>query len=140
MGDLDRAAGGSNRDGVDVELLAASLRASSRDVASFVEVLASKLEQALPGRVRVARRGRRFLSAEKPVASLECELGQERYLLATRDGMVETRRATAVRGIVLKTEEVPLEDWIEALARSLAVEASTSERARVTLEQLLAGS
>jgi hypothetical protein len=54
-----------------------------------------------------------------------------------RGGTVETRRAKAVRGVVLKTEELPLEQWIDALARDLALEARTSEQARTALEQLL---
>jgi hypothetical protein len=121
---------------MDVDLLAASLRSSSTDLATFVEVLADKLEDALPGRVKVERRGR-FLGKDKRVETLQCELGGDRYLLAARNGTVQTRRAKAVRGVVLKTEELPLEEWIDALARDLAVEARTSERARAALEQLL---
>jgi hypothetical protein len=39
----------------------------------------------------------------------------------------------------LKTEELPLEQWLEAVASGLAAEASSSEQARLALEQLLAG-
>ena len=130
MGELEAS------DGMDVDLLAASLRSSSSDLATFVEVLADKLEDALPGRVQVERRGR-FMSKDKRVERLQCTLGDERYLLAARGGTVETRRAKAVRGVVLKTEALPLEQWIDALARDLAAEARTSEQARLALEQLL---
>ena len=46
------------------------------------------------------------------------------------------RRAgrTAVRGVVLKTEELPLADWLDALARDLATEARTSESAQLALQ------
>ena len=123
---------------IDVDLLAASLRSSSSDLATFVEVLADKLEEALPGRVVVERRGR-FLGKDKRVERLQCDLGGDRYLLAARGGTVETRRAKAVRGVVLKTEDVPLAEWLDALARDLATEAQSSERARQALEQLLSG-
>jgi hypothetical protein len=123
---------------IDVELLAGSLRASSSDLKVFVEVLADKLEDALPGRVKVGRRPTRFLGKQKRVERLECELGGQRYLLAAHDGVVEARRATAVRGVVLKTEELPLEEWLDALARDLANEARTSERAQLALQRLLA--
>lgn len=123
---------------LDVDLLAASLRSSSSDLATFVEVLADKLEEALPGRVIVERRGR-FLGKDKRVARLQCELGDQRYMLTARDGAVQTRRAKAVRGIVLKTEDVPLAEWLDALARDLATEAQSSERARLALEELLSG-
>ncbi len=128
---------GSADDAVDVEQLAATLRASSSDLRVFVEVLADKLEQALPGRVQVERRGTRFLGKEKRVERVQCQLGDQRYVLVARDGLVDTRRATAVRGVVLKTEQIPLDEWLDALAGDLATEAKTSERARLALQQLL---
>lgn len=137
MDDAGAIARASDADGVDVEQLAASLRASSSDLRVFVEVLADKLEQALPGRVQVGRRAVRLLSKEKRVERLQCQLGDQRYLLTARGGSVDTRRATAVRDIVLKTEELPLEQWLEALARDLAAEAQTNERARLALQTLL---
>jgi hypothetical protein len=124
--------------GIDVDLLASTLRSSSSDLAVFVEVLADKLEQALPGRVQVERRATRFLGKAKRVERLQCQLGDQRYLLAARHGGVETRRATSVRGVVLKTDELPLEAWLGALAGDLAAEAETSERARTALQGLLA--
>jgi hypothetical protein len=139
VGDLDPVDAGAKLEGVDVEVLAASLCASSSDLAMFVDVLAAALEQALPGRVTVVRRATRFLAKTKRVERFQCDFGEERYLLAVREGSVETRRAKAVRGVVLKTEELPLEQWLEGVARSLAAEAQTSERARFALEQLLAG-
>jgi hypothetical protein len=128
----------SDDDGIDVDLLAAALRASSSDLSVFVDVLADKLEQALPGRVQVERRATRFLGKQKRVGRIQCELGDVRYVLATRGGAIDTNRATAVRGVVLKTEPLPLADWLGALARDLAAEAQTSEHARVALQELLA--
>lgn len=103
-------------------------------MATFVEVLARKLEDALPGRVQVERRATRFLGKQKRVECLQCELGDERYLLAVRAGAVEGRRATAVRGVVLKTEALPLAEWLESFARALAAEARTSEHAQLALQ------
>jgi hypothetical protein len=102
-------------------------------------VLADKLEQALPGRVAVERRAVRRFSKEKRVARIELALGDNRYIAVTHDGVLETRCAKAVRGVVLKTEELPLEAWLEALARELATEAEASEQSRLALEQLLQG-
>ena len=94
------------------ELLAASLRASSSDLDTFVEVLADKLEHALPGRVSVERRAVRRFSKEKRVARIELALGDNRYLAIMQDGTLETRCAKAVRGVVLKTEALPLDAWL----------------------------
>jgi hypothetical protein len=124
---------------LDFDLSAASLRASGGDLQTFVDVLAGKLDRALPGRVRVQRRAIRLLSKQKQVTAIELDLGETRYLLAASRGAVETRCATAVRGIVLKSAVVSLDAWIDALLRDLANEAQTSEQARLALEQLVAG-
>jgi hypothetical protein len=124
-------------DGLGFELLAASLRSSSADLKTFVEVLGEKLELALPQRVKVARRAGRVLSRNRRVSRIEVSLGDERYLLAVEGGTIETRWAKVVRGVVLKTESLPLDAWIDGLARGLAAEAQTSERSRLALEQLL---
>jgi hypothetical protein len=126
-------------EGLDFDLSAAALRASSGDLRTFVDVLAEKLDRALPGRVRVQRRAARLLSKEKHVTAIELDLGETRYLLAAQDGVVETRCATAVRGIVLKSEAVSLDAWIDGLLRELENEARTSEQSRLALEQLVKG-
>jgi hypothetical protein len=126
-------------DEVGFELLAASLRSSSGDLKTFVEVLADKLEQALPGRVTVERRAVRRFSKEKRVARIELALGDSRYIAVAQGGALETRCAKAVRGVVLKTEALPLDAWLESLARELATEAEASEQSRLALEQLLRG-
>jgi len=133
----DAIARGLDGGEIDVDLLAATLRASSADLAVFVEVLAGKLEQALPGRVKVTRRAGRLLGKRKRVERVECDLGDRRYLLQARAGAVEARQATLVRGVVLKTNELPLEGWLDELSRDLAKEAGTSAQAQLVLQRLL---
>jgi hypothetical protein len=123
----------------DFELLAASLRSSGGDLRVFIEVLASKLEQALPGRVVVERRGARLFSKDRRVARIEVVLGDERYIAVVSGGVVETRCAKAVRGVVLKSEVLPVEAWLGRLGRGLALEAEASEQSRLALEELLRG-
>ena len=121
------------------DLLAASLRSSSGDLATFVEVLADKLEQALPGRVAVQRRPVRRFAKQKRVARVELALGDSRYIAVSEGGVVETRCAKSVRGVVLKSEVLPLDEWLAALGRALALEAEANEQSRLALEQLLRG-
>jgi hypothetical protein len=123
---------------IDVELVAASLRATAGDLKTFVDVLANKLEAALPGRVLVERKSTRFLGKEKRVERIQCLLGEARYVLSMRDG-IEARRAKEVRGVVLKTEQLSLDEWLGSLALDLAGEARTNEQAQLALQQLLAG-
>jgi len=119
------------------ELVAASLRADATDVAAFVEALAVKLEGALPGGVRVERRGGGLFSREKRVRRISVSFDETRYDLEREDGMLRTSRRSEVRGIVIKSEALDLDAWIEALSRELATQARESERARVALERLL---
>jgi hypothetical protein len=97
-----------------------------------------KLEGALPGQCRVERAGGLF-AKRKRVRRIAVDLGDERFQLEHDDGRVETRRARIVRGIVLKTEELGLDGWIDALSVELAEQARSSERARLAAERLLEG-
>ena len=127
----------SRSSGDKFELVAASLRSAGGDLDAFVEVLATKLELALPGRVKVERQSVRFLGKQKRVRRLECDLGGRRYLLAADTGAVEARRAEAVRGIVLKSERLPIDAWIDSLAQDLTEQAQANEQSRAALETLL---
>jgi hypothetical protein len=122
----------------DFDLVAASLRADAADSRGFVEALAVRLEAALPGQARVERRSRKLLSREKVVRSIEVDAGDNRYSLQVADhGAMEARRSAAVRGIVLKNDPLPLDEWIDSLARDLSEQARTSEQGRLALERLL---
>ena len=118
----------------DFDLLAASLRADATDLRAFVEALASKLQASFPDRTRIERGG--FLGGKR-VRRIECELGDDRYVVEEDGGRVATRRSKVVRGIALKNEELPLAEWIDALSRELVGEAERSERGREALERLL---
>jgi hypothetical protein len=122
----------------DFDLVAASLRAETSDMRAFVEALAVKLEQALPQETRVDRRSKKFLSREKVVRKIDVGVGDNRYVLIVDDrGNPDARRATAVRGIVLKSEELDVNSWIDGLARDLTEHATATEQGRIALERLL---
>ena len=122
----------------DFDLVAASLRADAADSRGFVEALAVRLEAALPGQARVQRRSRKFLSREKVVRAIEVDAGENRYALQMDDrGALDARRSAAVRGIVVKNDPLPLDEWIDSLARDLAEQARASEQGRLALERLL---
>jgi hypothetical protein len=121
---------------VDLDLLAASLRADSSDLAAFVESLAVKLEDAIPKRVRVDRR-RSGLRGPKLVRQVEVDLGDQRLELRFDSGSLETRRAKLSGGIVLKSEQLDTDAWLAALGEALADEAKRSEITRQALQRLL---
>jgi len=122
---------------LQMELLAASLRADSSDTKAFLEALATKLEGSLPDRTTVTRHSSLF-SREHPVKEIAVLLGDYQYRIGReRQGPIMAQRAKVVRGIVLKTEQIPMEQWIEELAGELAQVAASSAQARSALERFL---
>jgi hypothetical protein len=122
---------------LDVDLLAAALRADARDLAQFADLLAGKLQEMLPARTRVERR-RVGLMGPKRVRRIVLRLDAvELELRDQGDGAIEALEASVSGGIVLKHERVELDDWLERLGAALAAEAARSERTRAALERLL---
>jgi hypothetical protein len=121
---------------LDLDLLAASLRADSSDVDAFVESLAVKLEAALPGRAQVQRR-RTGLLGSKRVQAITLDAGQRRLELRVRNGALESRSARLSGGIVLKSEPLGTDAWLAVLGEALAEEAKRSDATRRALERLL---
>ena len=128
-------------DGVmpDLDLLAASLRSGAGDLGAFVESLAVKLEEALPGRAKVER-ARSGLLGPKVVRKIAVSAGDDRLELVRGGGDdVECRRARVSGGIVLKSEPLDIDEWTTELSAALVAEAARNERTRQVLERLLLG-
>jgi hypothetical protein len=122
--------------GQDLDLITASLRADASDMSTFIEVLAAKLEDAIPGSVRVTRmRGRLF--GAKQVGRITVDAGDQRLELRRSGNGVETTRSRLSGGIVLKTETVDTDTWLTALGEALAEQAKRSQTTRQALERLL---
>ncbi len=121
----------------DFEQLASSLRADSRDLNTFLEVLASKFEGALPGRAQVDYQGGGMLRRSKSVKRIRVALGDDHFELARDRGAVVARRSKVVRGITLKSDQLSLDGWVAELTRALVQQSSASAADRVALERLL---
>jgi hypothetical protein len=120
------------------DLAAAGLRADGTDLRISVEVLASKLEQALPGQAQVERHGGGLLGrGEKRVRRVRVQLGSNRYQLSVEGDRVEGFREREVGGISIKREPLDPQAWVSALSEDLREEAQRSAQARESLERLL---
>jgi hypothetical protein len=129
--------GTDESDSLELDLLAASLRADLGDIAAFVEGLAVKLEEALPGVVQVERVKQGF-RGPKLVRRIALNAGSGERLELRREGnSVQTLTARTSGGIVLKTEAVDIETWLTTLTTIIAAEAGRNERTRQALERLL---
>lgn len=122
--------------GADVDAVAASLRADRTENETFIEVLAGKLEAALPGMVEVTRSGGRF-GKGRHVEEIAVTCGEQRFVLHRGpdggSGEVEHR----VRGIRLSGQQVGVDEWLDQLARALAARAAQESEARLALQRLL---
>jgi len=122
--------------GLDLELVAASFREDLGDVNAFVEGLAVKLEELLPTRVRVDRKRSGF-RGPKLVQRIEFDAGDRRLELRYDGRTVEAVGARLSGGIVLKSEAMSVEQWLDALGRAVTDEAQRSASTRQALERLL---
>jgi hypothetical protein len=120
------------------DLDAAGLRADGAELATAVDVLAVKLEAALPVATRVERRSRRLLSREKVVEAIEVRLEDCRYVIRFKHGAIDASREQEVRGVVIRREELAVGAWVGALEAHLRELAVTSDHARIALDRLLA--
>jgi len=121
-----------------LDLPAATLRADDIELAISIEVLASRLEQALP-RIAVVERRKvgGFRSKRREVSRIAVALGEELFELRREEPGFRCSRHKVVRGITLSREELPLAGWIEELIRGVSRRAEVSDRDRLTLEGLL---
>ena len=122
---------------MSTELFAASLRADKTEIKTFLDALAIKLEGSLPDHTRVTRLGS-FFSRERPVQEIVISLGEYQYRIGKeKQGFLIAKREHMVRGIVLKTEQTTVDQWIDELSEALAQLASHSAQSRAALERFL---
>ena len=122
---------------MQTELFAASLRADKTDLKTFLDALAFKLEGSLLDYTRVTRQGSIF-SRERSVKEVVVSLGEYQYRIGReKQGSLVAVRAHVVRGIVLKTEQISVDQWIGELSEALAQLANRSAQSRAALERFL---
>ena len=121
----------------DPDLLAASIAAGldayAGDRELFLRLLIEGLAPAVGERLRVERAGG-WLRRDGPIRRIRLDLDDVHFTLeAGKGGALTASRARVVRGIALKTEEMPVEEWLQAVAASLA---DTGRTHREALEAL----
>jgi hypothetical protein len=121
---------------LDIDLVTASLRADMSDLRAFVEALAVKLEDAVPGAVTIDRR-RDGMFGPKHVRRIAVEAAGQRLELRADGASIQTRCARLSGGIVLKNEELATDEWLALLGEALAQQARSSLTTRQALERLL---
>lgn len=120
-------------------LSAALANSYAEDARGFLPLLAGFLAAGLPDVATVERKGGLF-QKQKPISKITVALGENLYTLEdTGRGMLSAQRTKIVRGIRLKTEEIPIEEWLAAISEEVSRHAKRNEAAFFALKELLRG-
>lgn len=120
----------------DIEVIAAALRADSADLDVFLEVTATKFEDALPDQTAVKRYG--WLHSRRgKVERIDITIAEWTYSLSRIHRGVQGHVTHVVHGIKLATNEVSLDEWLQSLSAALARYADEQARGRQALQRLL---
>lgn len=124
---------------LQVDVLANALRMGKAEAGDLMESLSSRLQMILPDSTSIERAGW-FLSSSRPVRLLtvkfdECNLQLERE----KSGMITPRLMKVVRGVVLKTTTINLDDWMKTLAAELNKSAQHNSNTLEALKKFVIG-
>lgn len=122
--------------GNDIDSMMASMKMDASDTKVFFNVLAAKLEGAIPDAVTIEREGG-FFKKDHPIKSIKLTLGEDVFEASLSGGTVHALHSHAVRGITLRSEELSFDDWQRRLLEILHRSAETSSGARAALESLI---
>ena len=110
-------------------------RAYAADQRQFLTFLAAALEKALPGEIELKRAG---LFSNKHVIALTLHLENDRFVIEDLGrGPLRASKAHVVRGITVKTEEIPMQEALAEIGAALDERAKKSEAARNALATML---
>ncbi len=122
---------------LDVDVLAAMLRSDAKESGDYLELVAVKLEGALPNHVVVERSG---WFSKKVVSVVKLELDKAHYTLKREKHGPVAHKARIVRGVQLSMTELSLEDWSREVAAAIKKLAEASADTRDALEKFVKGS
>ncbi len=120
-------------------VLASTLGMENRESADLLEYLAQKLEAAIPSHTEVSRKSS-FFSREQHVEKIVVEFTDAIYtIVRSKHGDPLATIGKKSRGIVLKTNELPVGEWTNGLAGELFRMAEKSIETRDALQKLILG-
>lgn len=121
------------------ETLAASLKMDQKAAADMVEQLARMLSSCLPDSVEIKRGGNIF-SKEKPVEQMTIKFDDSHYqIVKVSNGRYTAKHLKIVRGVALKTTEMPFDKCFNEIVQNLAAMAENNSAARLALNKFVLG-
>jgi len=110
-------------------------KAYAADQRQFITLLADALDKALPGETEIKRAG---LFNNKHIVALKVHLANDQFVIEDLGkGPLRASKGHVVRGITVKTEEIPMQQALAEIGDALDHRAKTSEAARNALAAML---
>ena len=122
--------------GLEADVLAATLQKGLQESRDLLEYLAVKFEGPLSHLLTV-RRGGGLFSKAHPVEELTLRFPGQHFQITRDRGVLSSQVLKEVRGVVLKTTTVPVEEWLHKLAEELAKQAESSISSRQALSRFI---
>jgi hypothetical protein len=124
---------------LQVDVLVAALQIDRQESGDLLEFLAQKLELTLPQQTTVIRGGGMF-SRKHPVREITVKFNEYHYqIIREQHGSLSAKVMKLVRGVVLKTTEISVDQWTEDVAQQLAQLAQHSTQTRNALHKFVLG-
>jgi hypothetical protein len=127
-------------DGMDMQMAAAAVLADNKDVKMLLRVLGNNLRESLGQRVEVAHASSGFLRHQsEEVRSITVHLSQDDYEAHVDGGSVRCSVGRSSGGIRIRSEQLPVEQWLARLLGALQEEAVNNQSARAALQNVIIG-
>jgi hypothetical protein len=125
--------------GLEADVLAATLAGGLQESQDLLEYLARKFEGPLSQLISVRRRGG-LLAKNRTIEEITLRFDDRRFQI-TRDarGFMDAKILKEVRGVVLKTNHVEIDEWLRELSVELARQAERSDSVRSALSRFIIG-
>ncbi len=137
MSDLDPGMAGQP----DLELSVAAVLANNQDVKMLLRVLGKSLQDSLGDRVEIRRAGGGGLLHKKPdeLQAVVVRLDPDEYEARLDGHAVRCSVGRSSGGIRIRSEQLPIEQWLHRLLSALQQEAVGNQAARQALQDLVVG-
>ena len=125
-------------EGLDLDLISASLRADSSDVRVLVQVLADQLSGALGSRL-VVERTKGLFKKSGELRAIRIALAVDEFESVIDGAQLTCTIGHTSGGIRIRSDKVTMDIWLQRLLAALNDEAAHSQQVRLALEQMVIG-
>jgi hypothetical protein len=121
---------------LEVDVLAAALSLDRKDSGDILELLARKFQGSLPQNTKVERK----LLGLGAIASVTLCFDDYHYQISReRYGAIAAKTIKIIRGVKIKTTEIPTTEWSLAVAQALARMAANNAQFKDSLSKFILG-